>query len=460
MELERVAVAERRDVSTPLIVAVCLATFAFFSGRPLIPDIAWLIEASRRWLSGAELYRDIIEVNPPLIFYETVALTGGQLTGTAYIAGVCIVMALSALWILRLRGGYTALASLAAMTLGGLTDFGQRDHLALIFVLPFLLGEQAPHRGRIALGLWAFLGVGLKPYLLPIPLAAIAARALLARSWRPLFSAETLALAAACCVYLAAVFLLHQAYFTDIIPLGRFVYFAYGARPKPELLLLTLILTGLAIYTLRSRRLLPLAAAMLAALVSFHLQGRNWTYHFIPAVGLGLLLALSLRTRAGYALALILCAIQLWRGPHQPRQLAPIQTASYAVLSAHVYAAYPSGGHNATRYPALWVLPGAWRRLHEGDRRAIPVLARHRAIIRGDILTQRPQALYVDARRQKPYFRYPFDYMAFLGPLPGYRYAGRSGDYDVWVHSHSRQNQLSFSVPIVHVVSALNITSK
>lgn len=428
------------------IISMAAAAFLFFSTRQLIPDIAWLLEGSRRWLDGQQLYRDIIEVNPPMAFYTAVALSGGILSGPAYIAGNCIALALSSLWVLRLRGPYAAFAALAAMLLGGLTDFGQRDHLALIFVIPFLFAGSARFPERVALGLWAFIGVGLKPHLLAIPIAAALARAVLDKSMRPLVAPELVSLGIASAAYLCLAFLLHPAYFADIVPLARFVYGAYGSPVKVELagLSVVLVLVGGLALLLGERRTVPLAAAMLAGLASFYLQGRNWSYHFVPALGLGILLSILLARhhRAALPLAVVLCAGQLVRGPHQPMPSAPFSERSVAVLSAHVFAAYPRAVHNATRYPALWTLPGAWNALNDPGRsatdreRARRILEHERAIIRADILRDRPDAIYAHANRTKRYFRRPFDYMEFLGPLPGYRFVGRRENegyvYDVY----------------------------
>jgi hypothetical protein len=60
------------------------------------------------------------------------------------------------------------------------------------------------------------------------------------------------------------------------------------------------------------------------------------------------------------------------------------------------------------------------------------VLQQQRAIIRGDILRERPQYILADARPHKWYYDRPFDYIAFLGPFPGYRRVGHAGIFDIW----------------------------
>lgn len=425
-----------------LFVVTC--TFAFFSSRQVIWDIGWLIEASRRWLNGAVLYRDLIEVNPPLIFYETVALSGGLPTQSAYIGGVCVAIFVGGLWVLRLRGPWVALSAIAAMIVAGSHDFGQRDHLALIFGLPFVLRGGVSSAEGAGLGFWSFLGFGLKPYLLLIPAAEAVARAWLTRSIRILWSAPYMALFALCCFYLAAAVILHPLYFTRMIPLGHFVYWAYDTPLTPDLAILSgvIVLVCAAALLSQHRELVPLTAASLASLASFYIQARYWTYHFVPALGFCLTLALieARRERLFAALAALLILGQVLRGI-SPRVETPIPggVQSVAVLSSQVGAAYPTvlerGITNDTRYPALWIIPGAWSIANDPGRsasdrtRARAILDGERRIIRHDILVAQPQLILADAAHHKAHFDRPFDYMEFLGPLPGYTFIGQRGAY-------------------------------
>jgi hypothetical protein len=434
-----------------LIIGACFAIFLFFGQRSLVPDIGWLIEASRRFVSGERLYVDIIEVNPPLIIYESVLLSAGQLTPATYIAGVCAIMAVSTLWVLRLRGPELARYSLLAMLIGGFTDFGQRDHLVTIYLIPFLLAERASKPERVALGLWAFLGVGLKPYFLLIPAAAVAGRAFATRSIRPFFAVECLALGAAGVAYVGFVAVVHPEYFDYIIPLGRFVYWTYGAELSWPLAALSVAVGGVGLvpFLTREKALIPLGAAVLGGLASFYLQGRNWSYHLIPAAGLALLLALLIgrRLRAANTGVAIIAALQLVRGAHpgSGQHVIPPNVRSVAFLVSHVFGAYPEtlecNVRNATRYPAIWVVPGAWNIAHDPSRtpadraRALALLRQEKATILKDIGTYRPEIIYADARRVKPYYKYPFDYVQFLGGLSGYRKTGRVLNYEVWMRN-------------------------
>jgi hypothetical protein len=424
-----------------LIALACVAAFAFYTSRAPGRDVAWLIEASRRWLEGAVLYRDIIEVNPPLIFYETVALTGADPTPNHFAAGVCVAMASSALWIFRLKDGYTATAALIAMIIGGFADFGQRGHLALIFVLPLLVADKRPTWERIALGLWAFLGVGLKPTLLPIPIAAAACKAFNARSLRPLFALEIVTIVLAGAAYVLLAFLVHPLYFSSIVPIGELVYYVYTAGFRTPFVSISAVVVLIGLSKPRS----PLAWAMMAALLNFYLQRAGWSYQMVPAIGLAIFLCLTEASKSALyaALSIGLVGFQLLRVP--PKAYSdpiPVDARSVAILCANLWCAYPiavqRGVRNDTRYPALWTLPGAWDIAGDPTEpaarrgRAEDVLQEQRSIIRGDILRQRPQYILTDARPVKPYFAGRFDYIAFLGPFPGYQKIGRRGIFDIW----------------------------
>ena len=66
----------------PLLGAVWLASLLYFLQATPNHDVAWYLVATDRFLDGARLYRDIIEVNPPLVFYLTVPpVAVARLTG-------------------------------------------------------------------------------------------------------------------------------------------------------------------------------------------------------------------------------------------------------------------------------------------------------------------------------------------------------------------------------------------
>lgn len=440
--------------ATALIVSAIF--YATFASRQLSHDIAWLLDASQRWWGGATLYVDVVETNPPLVFYEMIALTFGRLTPEAYMLGTCAVILVSFGWVLARAGASQAFAALLAMTFGAWLDFGQRDHIALLFVVPFLMVERQPRAGEVALGFWAFLGVGLKPHFVLIPAGALIASAIRERSLAPLFSWRARTLAAALVAYVGFVAAIHPAYLQEVVPLGLFVYWAYGqpyfASLRP------LVLTVLALYAIAKGLISggPLQArlcgALAGALACFYLQGKFWSYHQVPVQCLILLVLLTVAlsgNRIGkWACATVVAAAGLFAAVAQAAgsektPSVPGDARSILFLSPHVWSAYPvtldRGLRQVSRYPALWPLPGAWSIYQDPNRtgaeraRAWSVLRQTRDNIVRDIQAGRPDYIYEDIRKRKPYFRAPFSYSDFLGNgLSGYRPIGKRGIWRIY----------------------------
>jgi hypothetical protein len=414
----------------PLIAAPPLLIATWLCFAPFNHDNAWLLEATRRWVGGAELYREIIEINPPLIFIENVLLTAGLLTKTAYLFGVAASILISAFWVARAISPRAGLVVSLALSLPAIQDFGQRDHLALIFLVPFVLC------GSRLTGAWAFLGVALKPYFAFIPAASLGARCWQARNLSPLGSLEAITLVGLCLAWVAAVALIWPRYFTYIVPLARHVYSAFGVPIGPfELLLLSLSAAIALFVSLRQQSLLPLAAACLGASVSFLLQGRFWTYHLIPTLGLTVI-CVSLATlreagaiRAALALAsTVLLAMFPLLGPRQYDSFVPAEASSVLFLSENVARAYPAAFEcsvtNTSSMPTYWTLPGAW---NTGNT---TLFREQVAAMNSEIRDGRPSVIMEDLHMAK--FQRPFVFKDWAD-LGGYRYEGHWKRYRVWV---------------------------
>ncbi len=275
----------------------------------MMADVAWLIDCDERWLAGAVPYRDFLEINPPasLLLYlpaVAVARTLG-LPSEAFVTAFGFLAAgatigLSAL-ILR-RGPPIApsvgLAAIVALILLPGESFGERDHLAAVFGVPFLaatLRRGDGGRPGFALALLAGVGAGLMAAIKP-PYALIGvmlALYLVARvGWRAVLRApEYYAAAAVGLGYLAAVHLLFPEYVAHALPLGVDVYL-----PLRESLATLLASPGaLAILMIAATAVLAAggdfpngfvvaALATIGAAVGYVVQGKGWVYQAVPAM--------------------------------------------------------------------------------------------------------------------------------------------------------------------------------
>ena len=116
------------------------------------PDVSWYLVATDRFVDGGVLYRDIVEINPPLAFYLHVPpIIAARLTGwspEAWFFGYVFVLIAGALAIIRHllhsvsrlsmthRGGML-LASFSVLVILPWHVFGEREHFLLVSSLPY-----------------------------------------------------------------------------------------------------------------------------------------------------------------------------------------------------------------------------------------------------------------------------------------------------------------------------------
>ena len=313
----------RADMVGLLVLATVLALVLVTDLRsPEKDDVAWLLYVARKWLAGQRLYDDLVEVNPPLIvwLYAIPAWIAGALSvppkwvaipsfaamvlGTAWWT-VSLLHGRAAIFARRIPA-FAALGSVLLILPG--VEFGQREHLMIAALLPYLAataiwlsGESLPRRQAILIGIVAGLGCALKPtFALALALPEIV-------GWlrgRPILRAASLSGAAAALLYAAGVAVFCPAYLDRAVPLALALYGGTDT-PLPALMVSAeALLVGIAVLGViwsasyvRDRKLPPdpqvrlLAAlhivltcfAVGATLVYFQ-AGKNWFYHRIPAI--------------------------------------------------------------------------------------------------------------------------------------------------------------------------------
>lgn len=478
------------DWSGLLLSAGLSAIFLAASwGRMINHDTAWYLIATREWLSGATLYRDIIEVNPPLNFYFTLPVIGlADATGLSDTNAQYVVLALSLFvsvsWCgtLLLRLGLPALRRLvllaglmAALVLPALNNLAQREHILVILLMPWLLGRLVPQSRQAELlqALVAGMAICLKPFFLLFPLAVTLCEVATTRSLRPVLSISNLTMLVVGISYVGFVTVVHPAYFAEIVPMARLTYSAYGAGLSiiwAQAALPALFL-GLVALTVLPRRSEPGPALFcmlaLAGLGCFLWQGTGFGYHLIPFLSFILVACFWALSARGMPLAtrltvLVLLAMisinNLPRGFYANGAVTGIvgsaasggKVERLAVLSTYVHAgpqvAIALGAEWISRFPAVWPLPGAFDGLATTDCSALPdlcsrlhTIADHtREALLDDIAQARPDLLVID--RRPGYFRSPdFSWYRYMGGDPRwqqilshYLRAGEAGRFELW----------------------------
>lgn len=446
-------------------------------------DSAWLLVAVDRMLDGGDYLSDFVEVNPPwvLLVYSPAGLVA-RLTGAApytpLVLSIYLYVAVTLVLIRYVTGRFCAADSVARTWLPVAAaffllvypayDFGQRDYLACVFALPWLVLQGAvPWRerlpGRLAAGLaaWAALGLFLKPPLLLLPMLLAVFRAVRQRSFRPIFGPDMLTFGAMGLGYIVVVLIR----FPDFLVVARLLVDIYGAYDVPLKIVLIktapfaafavvpAILAHFAAAGDDERRIVQVfTAAVAVAAVSVVLQHKGWWYHRLPIPvfgGVAGVLTVAMAARwiesgrsrpavlfPAFAFlavgAVLFCAASL-QGVMAAKRTQMVQSPLYARLAslppgAPVYAfsadvgkAFPlvpmAGAAWASRFPHLWPLAGyAWARdndaLSPGRRAEMAALVRRS--VREDFTRNRPVVVLVERGGAQQGFARPFDFIEFF----------------------------------------------
>lgn len=472
-------------------IVVVLAVVAEIRG-PLNGDAHWILTMAGRLLGGEQLYRDILEINPPLIVWLQVpivwlARAAGLAPAAVYRGVVLAICGISAAATVRLLlrsrfavrrpvlAWWMAPALLFVLLLIPAGAFGQREQIITALLLPLvaltvlrLEGAAVSSGVAIATGIAAGIAIALKPFFIVFWVLLAAVRSLQSRRTR--LNAEDLAIVGIGAAYLAAVIVAVPGFFRVVRVFGP-TYAAFTtARSVADLLgNAAAVWAGAALVAWVVRRDredavgLVLAASVIGAFIAAMLQGKGWTYHFVPAICFSVLLgfaALASRgssgtraariSRAVAALLLLVSWAPLLQrtasrfGPGAGKVEEPVgqlssvvarerPARSILVLSADMTSALPwiaeLGLVNRASFPFLWVPAVVYRTRWNGN--PTTTLREHGAMseaertaydaVVSDFVRHTPDLLAVETRYRNEHLTgYPggFDHLVYYGRDP------------------------------------------
>jgi hypothetical protein len=456
-------------------------------------DVSWLLTVGERVLDGQRLYIDVVETNPPmavLVYIPGIAIarvTGlpvEVVTDSLMFAAIFVSLAIIAR-ILRtssvLDGAQSRLLAplaFAVLAILPMQAFGQREHIAIVVLLPLLAvlmvrmkGEAPSTSMAVVAGCGAGVALSFKPHFAVGILCAVGCLAIYSRSWKAVFTPENLTAAAIALLYAASVMAFFPEFFTTIGPLVRDVYIPVGLSFQALLEKPALPIWGVAILaTIVLKRHDKIDAACLLLLTTslgfaavFVLQRKGWPYHSYPMIALVMLAlgyALASNTprttldRACRAGAIVLFAIlfarsMLWFDvafDARPLQAAVARLGPNPRILA--ITAEPGLGH-----PLVRALNGTWVSRQQGlwveayleymrqhdmiGPQANPALdfyaARERAMLIEDINRGRPSVILVD---------------------------NLTGDWSAWLQSHPDVSGLLRDYQLAETINGIEILSR
>ena len=297
-----------------LIAIMFLSAIVYQANTHINHDVAWYLYATGQMLNGSELYKDIIEVNPPLTFFVTaIPVYLSRLfhlsPTTGYKIFIFLISFLSLLYcnifskkIFRhspptLRYLFLFLITFI-FTVLPMHAFGQREHIFLILCMPYflsvivsVLGEKYTAKNSLMIGFFAAIGFLIKPFYLIIWLILEIFIILDKKSIRALYHRyENLLIIIISFAYLTALTVFWSRYIT-LTKISLQVYHAYNS-PVTMILsyridLFLLMLVSVLFLSLQknhpSKKIFVLL--LIIAVSSFFIalfQKKGWSYHFYP----------------------------------------------------------------------------------------------------------------------------------------------------------------------------------
>lgn len=308
----------------------CYLPFAllayFFQTRiPFSSDVAYLIHAANTLLAGGHYASDIFETNPPMILYLyfpvclLTRLTTLDVMQALHLYVFLLALSSSALCFSLLkkiippseklfRYFLLVMIWLIFLFLPSL-ETGQREHLLVLLMLPYLLlaAARLMHQRvsmpfAILTGLFAGMGFALKPFFLVTPLLIELFMMQQQRRFLTWVRTETITVL---CVLLAYAFILlryHTNYLHIIVPLLPY-YFARAQQTWTLMLTRPIVIfcfATLFTYPLfyrhdRYRTLNSIIwLSLLGMIAAFLIPKSAWFYHTLPALSLACLLLASI----------------------------------------------------------------------------------------------------------------------------------------------------------------------
>jgi hypothetical protein len=445
------------------IAGIGLQAFAYLNH-----DVAWVLSSSDRLLDGGVFGRDIVAVNPPLVWWiSAIPMWAARCFGlppvVAFNLFIMVMVTFSLLACDKLLRGtltpafrvtFLGIAALL-LTVGSDRDFGQREHLTVILALPYLLLVAARARGEnpgtaftVLIGAAAAVGFAFKPHFLAVPLLTELYLLRKIGIRRTLLRAEFVAAWVVIVLYCIALLTFADAYLFQALPDILQVYWAFN---KPDLLTFArkaispFALLGLVIVLLSARHWprepLVLAIAAIGFTLAAVLQWKGYSYHLYPVTILSAL-ALTHMARDSEIVRVLTCcvlllftalsAISLWK--YMPNGIAGRERTSmidfvnahtpangrFLALSTHPFPGFPTALYTRAKWASVSnsriFLPAVVRlssNLNENsDLLAFAAAQERKAMLRD--MTPPPDLVLVDVKQTRHAIRdVEFNFLRF-----------------------------------------------
>lgn len=429
-------------------------------------DVTYMLQAASKMLAGGSYTQDYFNPNPPMAFilYMPVNLISQWFNLNIYhvfIAYIYTIAAVSLYLTSRLAkslfvnaqvANYFVLTLCIAYLITPLYELGQREHLVVMLIFPYLLllalraNQYIPKAGQVYLaGVLAAIGFSIKPYFLLIFIAGELYSLAMQRTLKSMLRPEAVCIYAIVVTHILYTIVFHPDYYSVIMPtLMRRYYAAVGSRLESMLLfpfiIATLITYLIVIYNKHNKSNKNIRTVLLLALTGFVLiyllQQTTFYYHILP---LAMLLLSILYLEIAEDVSRITCMIVAipvilfshdiylcylnysgFKGALSPLVEFLNENASkkpvmfmMTQVSVPFVAVAQAGNPVAQRFDCLWLAAGLANTQgspHWNEDREF-----YTRMITEDVSRNKPSYVFIDVRMMKQYINdYKFNYLTWL----------------------------------------------
>lgn len=386
--------------------------FIYFSFYPLNVDATWILHSAQMMIEDSILYVDIIDVNPPLIFiYTTLAVFINNMFGLSLdysfillvITLICISSFLSFNIIKKLFTNdnsrrYYLYSIIFILSISMSYNFGEREHLFILFIFPYFLSMVYKNKVditfslKLIVGILASLGFNLKPHFFLIFIGIELIFMLNKKDFFSFLRIDSITIILSSILYIFIVYFYFPEYLSFMIPFAIETYSDVFNKPFSILIITYEIIffVLLLIFFLLSRSKfnyenILFITCILISIIIYLVQQKGWAYHRFPVFSLSLLFLAHLsfyhKKYTIYSILfipLILITIQtnIRISVFHYKELQEIvnnlnHNDTVLIVSTDIgagQALLKSGQTWASRFPCLFMLPSIWDNNKKNDK--------------------------------------------------------------------------------------------
>lgn len=309
----------RLKVIDYIFVSLILSiVFVYFSQFSLNVDSTWILHCAKEILSGNTMYIDMIDVNPPLIFiYSTLAILICDFVNipilNSYVILVLTIIFTSTFLCakvlininFKVNNGlrYYLYIIFFILTISISFSFGQREHLFIIFILPYVMmiayqkKSNVSNFSKIIIAIFASLGFNLKPHFFLVFILIEIMYIIYKKDISLVFRKESIIIFSSAFLYMLLIYFYFPVYLNFVVPFSIETYIDIFNKPLEILILnyefnFTILSLIFFIFLYKDRFSFSnniFLLSILSSIFIYLIQQKGWSYHRVPFLVLTLI---------------------------------------------------------------------------------------------------------------------------------------------------------------------------